>query len=604
MNRLSELLSHGRRAGSQPVCTHWDPGLRQQTPVSFDRFRRDVARLRAALVGSARGPWVLSADDTYAHAVGLFALWHAGRTAILPPNRQARTFDPLRMRVAGIVSDVDLSFDGGPVVHPLDAAFEGTVDEHFEPLDPSMLALELFTSGTTGDEKQIEKRLRHLEEEVLGLDACWGDRLREHTVFSTASHHHLYGLLFGTLWPLCAGTPFDAAPGLRADELVPRMHAAGRCVLASVPTTLRPLAQHARFAELAGRCETVFSSGGPLDLETATRVRDVLGDAPIEVLGSTETGGIASRQQALASDPTPWTPLPRVRIQRDESLDLMRVWSPFVSVDSDGDGFRMADRIALQDDGRFRLLGRVDRVVKIGEKRLDLDAMASGLREHSWVDDVVLTTVERRSHTRVWAILVPSEAGETALEELGKRAFTQRLRARLDDRWDPVLHPRCWRVVSELPRNAQGKVTRRSVEQIVDASGSEHTGLDRPEVLEQVIAADFAEQLCHVPHDLECFEGHFPGMPVLPGVVQLDWVMQTASSLIDGPFWARVFDSIKFVAPITPGQRIRIQVNVTARRGGNEGRVTRLHFSIWDRDRRLTEGRVQVDSRGHPEPGG
>jgi 3-hydroxymyristoyl/3-hydroxydecanoyl-(acyl carrier protein) dehydratase len=56
-----------------------------------------------------------------------------------------------------------------------------------------------------------------------------------------------------------------------------------------------------------------------------------------------------------------------------------------------------------------------------------------------------------------------------------------------------------------------------------------------------------------LPADLPCFEGHYPGFPILAGVVQIDWVMQLAvQHLHCGQPSASDF-RIKFKRVIAPG---------------------------------------------------
>ena len=74
---------------------------------------------------------------------------------------------------------------------------------------------------------------------------------------------------------------------------------AGAASIISSPTHLIHLPQVARQYRHDWRNIVIFSSGGPLSRETALQIAEVCGQAPIEVLGSTETGGIAFRQQTL-----------------------------------------------------------------------------------------------------------------------------------------------------------------------------------------------------------------------------------------------------------------------------------------------------------------
>ncbi|MCV6071529.1 AMP-binding protein, partial [Escherichia coli] len=72
-------------------------------------------------------------------------------------------------------------------------------------------------------------------------------------------------------------------------------------MLVSSPALLKRLNEEHN--PVAIRC--VFSSGGPLPNQAAQHSHLLFGSLPIEVFGSTETGGIAYRQQHVAS--TPWT---------------------------------------------------------------------------------------------------------------------------------------------------------------------------------------------------------------------------------------------------------------------------------------------------------
>ncbi len=584
MSPLCHLLQQDRDPSSQ-VARHWDHDSETEQAVCWQAFRRDVAGLRDRIASGPDGAWVLLTEDAYAFAVGLFALWHAGRSAISPPNRQPSSLRALHTRSAGVLSDRGDWFPETSVLHPIEGVEPGDPDK-LTPLQPDALATELFTSGTTGGEKPVTKRIRHLEDEVRELHASWQSRVGEVTFFSAASHQHVYGLLFGVLWPLYAGNAIQRHHYLHPSELVPRMREAGDCVLVSVPTHLKRLVRHAHLSTLRGVCRAIFSSGGPLATGVAHDIAGALGTPPIEVLGSTETGGIAWRSQWPQAAECSWTPFTAVRIACDGDEKLLRVRSPFVSVDAGEKGFATGDRISIHSDGSFVLEGRSDHIAKIGEKRLDLTRMASELRARPSVDEVALATIDRDAELRVAAAIVPSEEGRTLIQRKGERAFVRALRACLADAWDPVLHPRYWRVVSRLPANHQGKVTLEALRSLFRPLESANAEADRPIVLDQFRGEDHLERSCRVPEDLGCFSGHFPGHPVVPGALQIDWAMDVAAELLDAPPRVAELESVKFPAPLGPGQSFRIRVCNSSH--------DRIDFTISGDDADHARGRVRL----------
>jgi 3-hydroxyacyl-[acyl-carrier-protein] dehydratase len=72
------------------------------------------------------------------------------------------------------------------------------------------------------------------------------------------------------------------------------------------------------------------------------------------------------------------------------------------------------------------------------------------------------------------------------------------------------------------------------------------------------------------------FQGHFPGHPVMPGVLQVEAMAQTAATLVvatmggeaEGKLvYFMTIDNARFRKPVTPGDQLRIEVEKERNRG-------------------------------------
>lgn len=75
--------------------------------------------------------------------------------------------------------------------------------------------------------------------------------------------------------------------------------------------------------------------------------------------------------------------------------------------------------------------------------------------------------------------------------------------------------------------------------------------IDRVQRTDTGIRLDFA-----VPASLEYFAGHFPGCPLLPGVVQIGWAVELARQHIPFDASFRSLAGVKFTRVIQPGTSV------------------------------------------------
>lgn len=85
-----------------------------------------------------------------------------------------------------------------------------------------------------------------------------------------------------------------------------------------------------------------------------------------------------------------------------------------------------------------------------------------------------------------------------------------------------------------------------------------------------------------VPVDHPAFAGHFPGTPILPGVVLLDMALHAmvTSSGLD----ACEISAVKFLSPVLPGDKLEIRHNSAA--GGA------IRFDILAGMRKIASGSI------------
>jgi len=520
---------------------------RGEAAVSWSAFHARIAAWSGLLREIPEQTFALFHHDPIEFAGALWGAWQARKTIFLPGDNLPGTCASLRTSVDGFLGE--FASEWRPMAAP--RSYCGFATAGFQAVDPDFASLVLFTSGSTGAPQPIAKKLCQLAAEVANLEKQFGGLLGAADIITTVSHQHIYGLLFNILWPLTAGRRIQSSSLSWFEDLSASL-TEREVVLISSPAHLRRIPENPGWAKAAQRLRAVFSSGGPLSFDVAQECKRVMGRVPIEVYGSSETGGIAWRQQQ-SSENQAWTALPGVQWRVDAEEEVLAVSSEHLP---SKDWFRTADRAQATSDGGFILGGRVDQIAKIEGKRISLSAVERSLMASPLVEIARAIAVEGRRQ-RVAAFVVPSVLGRDELGALGRRGMTRIMRTLLDQSIEPVGIPRIWRYLDALPINALGKTSHADLLALLELQPAPLTE-PQSRLIERDAEHAFFELVA--PRDLIYFDGHFHGQPILAGVVQIDWVIGYGRRYFDLPPLFRGIQALKFQRIIAPDTPFRLEL--------------------------------------------
>ena len=548
--KLEQLLLEGHIARAVTV----DPTLDHAT------FRERALRLAGGLQQRGVQRIAVHLDDAADLVIALFGAWRAGVSVLLPADLQPQTRQRWNTQVdLWLTNNLELE---ALYATPLAAA----------ELDLDRCQLSLCTSGSSGEPKRIDKSLRQMANEVEALEQLWGSGLGDACLIASVAAQHIYGLLFRVLWPLCAGRCFIRQQLAFPEDMqrASRQHASFAWVAS--PALLKRMTDNLDWPALSP-VRRVFSSGGALPADAAQALHQRLGQWPTEILGSSETGGIAWRQ-----GPNLWQPFSDVQLSQSED-GALRIASAYLPA---GHVEQTADAARIEADGRFELLGRLDRIVKLEEKRISLPMLELALVKHDWVLEARLGVVNEQ-RASLGALLVLSDSGLFALREHGRRALTQHLRQHLSQHCEALALPRRWRLLRQLPLNSQGKLPQAQVDALLLAPRPK-----LPEVLSQTEVDGQWILTLGIPPDLAFFSGHFPKTPVLPGVVQVDWALNLGQQLLALPPRFAGMEVLKFQQLVRPGDQLELTLRFDPER-------SKLHFAYRNANAACSSGRIVLE---------
>ena len=513
-------------------------------------FRRDefLARVWAwrDLLGARNGRrWALYMSDSYEFVCALFGAWYAGKIVFLPANAGAGTVDRLRPQVDGFIGEFALA-EALTAPEAISSGPSGTA------LEPEAVVLMVFTSGTTGVSVAIPKTVRQLDWEVRTLHSLWGAKVDRVPVLASVPHQNMYGFQFKVLWPLCRGATFFSDTVGYPEDVADRFTRSPGVWVAS-PALLKRLPEDLSLAASRPNVRMVLSAGSPLLFEAAQRCAVVLGQPVVEIYGSSETGSIAWRVQ---NEPdTLWRPLPGVSVARCSERGVLVVRSPWLVTE---DEWLMADRGEVHADGSFCLLGRVDRIVKIEEKRVSLAALEQALESSPLVREARVLVLP---NGRLGVAAILHLDGKEMLRLAGKLAVVERLRAWLRPHAEGAAIPRRWRLVDSFPQDQMGKVADAALQELLTHPDPYRR---EPQVLHRTHRGREVELRVFIPADLLYFEGHFPQAPILPGVIQIEWAVAFARRFFELPKDFRRMEMLKFQRVVEPRMTLMLTLEYVA----------------------------------------
>ena len=392
-----------------------------------------------------------------------------------------------RISPARVVTDRDLGVSGINTITGDDFFALGAADQDIVPVDDADIAIELFTSGTTGEPKSAILHHANLMAYILNTVEFMSAEEGEAALISVPPYH-IAGIS-AVLSSTYAGRQMVQLPNFTAEawlDLARRENVTNAFVVPTMLQRIVELAMSNRELAQLPALHSIAYGGGKMPLSVIEAAMDLFPDVSFtNAYGLTETSSTiclldpeAHREARASDDPklrrrlsSVGRPLPTIELEvrredgaccKPEETGLVYVRGDQVSGAYQGLGsqlddtgwFPTKDRGFLDAEGYLFLDGRDDDVIVRGGENISPGEIEDVLLTHPTVKDVaVVAAPDAEWGESVAAAIVVKDAPPA--EEEVREFVRERLRS--------SKVPSQIRFVDELPYNETGKLLRRVV---------------------------------------------------------------------------------------------------------------------------------------------
>ena len=443
------------RADDYVLC--YDDIWSKKAYKTWKDFLTDTAKMRAFFQSRDTHDYILHCEDYWYFLCTFVALLQCRKAVYITQTISENFMAEVKKPGVSFITDQKVPLDDTSFFIPdlIEKAAEPAQEEirTTPEIDAENTELYLYTSGSTGKPKTVRHTMKEIETDNSVVISIWGEEYFKRKQITTVSQHHVYGFYWCICLPFTMGLPFRRKRIEFPSEFEKLTDTS--YVLVSTPAFLK------RSVEVIDKLDMkdifISVSGGAVSEELAVQTEKLFGFCPMEGYGSTETSGIAYRQQSR--DGLVWTPYDCVKLWVGED-GCLNVKSPFIK---DPAGVATADLVELYDDGRFLLKGRADSIVKIEEKRISMTEVENRLLESGLVKEVKVVAMSNDVRQYLAAAMVLNDKGKEKFAGSEKFEINRFFHDFLMKYFENVVIPKKWRFVEKLPSDVQGKIHKLEV---------------------------------------------------------------------------------------------------------------------------------------------
>jgi malonyl-CoA/methylmalonyl-CoA synthetase len=352
---------------------------------------------------------------------------------------------------------------------------------------PARRAMVLYTSGTTNLPKGVVTTHANLNAQISTLVEAWEWSPADHTL-CILPLHHVHGIINVVSCALWAGATVEFLPSFSAEKVYEAFQKGQINVFMAVPTIYFKLIAHweslpteeqEKISDTLAKFRLMVSGSAALPVSVMEKWKGISGHTLLERYGMTEIGmGISNPYQGERRAGHIGQPLPGVKVrlvnEQDQVLEArqpgeIQVKGPNVFLEYwnkpeatqqafTEDGWFKTGDVAIVEDGYYRILGRdsID-ILKSGGYKISALEIEEVLRTHPAINDCSVVGIpdEEWGELVVAALVVNDPAFDT-------NALSPWLREKLP----AYKTPRRYLLLTELPRNAMGKVTKNDLKKL------------------------------------------------------------------------------------------------------------------------------------------